>query len=306
MSKEAYYFSHDSNAKTDEKVLELRAEFGWEGYGLYWAIIEYLRDSEGYKYSVKRLSGLALSLGIEKSKLERIIFNFDLFAYDEENFWSERLLRTMQKREELSRKRAEFGAMAKGKQGKNKDKEEHKQGISSAFAEQGKEIKGKEIKGKEIESKENLKEKENTTIPTNDAAEKSATRKKIEVSQDGIEFAEEFRKTLPHTQIVTESDLKNWAITFDELIRIDKRPKDEIYKVVQFARNDSFWKGNFLSANKLRNKDSDGIRYYDRFLTQSKVEYNGKPTKPINSRGVDDLSEYADKWAARLATNRKT
>jgi hypothetical protein len=29
------YFSHDANARHDEKILELRAELGWEGYGTF-------------------------------------------------------------------------------------------------------------------------------------------------------------------------------------------------------------------------------------------------------------------------------
>jgi len=40
MKKEAYYFSLDSNARDDPKILQLRMEMGWEGYGLFWAIIE--------------------------------------------------------------------------------------------------------------------------------------------------------------------------------------------------------------------------------------------------------------------------
>jgi len=36
MKKEAYYFSHDSNARQDEKIIKLRMKLGWEGYGLYW------------------------------------------------------------------------------------------------------------------------------------------------------------------------------------------------------------------------------------------------------------------------------
>jgi len=40
MSKDAYYFSHDANAQDDEKILDLRADYGWEGYGLFWAVIE--------------------------------------------------------------------------------------------------------------------------------------------------------------------------------------------------------------------------------------------------------------------------
>ena len=49
MAKETYYFSHDSNAITDTKILNMRADYGLEGYGLFWAIIEMMRNEESYK-----------------------------------------------------------------------------------------------------------------------------------------------------------------------------------------------------------------------------------------------------------------
>ena len=44
MSKDAYYFTHDSNAKYDPKCALLIDQLGMEGYGIYWMLIEVLRD----------------------------------------------------------------------------------------------------------------------------------------------------------------------------------------------------------------------------------------------------------------------
>lgn len=44
MSKDAYYFTHDSNAKDDPKCALLIDQLGMEGYGIYWMLIEVLRD----------------------------------------------------------------------------------------------------------------------------------------------------------------------------------------------------------------------------------------------------------------------
>jgi len=46
--KNAYYFSHDSNAKDDPKCVLLIEQLGLEGYGIYWILIEILRDQPGY------------------------------------------------------------------------------------------------------------------------------------------------------------------------------------------------------------------------------------------------------------------
>lgn len=60
--KDAFYFPHDSNARNDPKVTELRGKFGWAGYGVYWAIIECLREQSNCKWPSHRgRNGLALA-----------------------------------------------------------------------------------------------------------------------------------------------------------------------------------------------------------------------------------------------------
>ena len=34
------YFPHDSNARNDIKLIKLRSKYGYEGYGVYFALIE--------------------------------------------------------------------------------------------------------------------------------------------------------------------------------------------------------------------------------------------------------------------------
>ncbi len=50
--KTAYYFSHDSNARRDPKILAMRHIFGTEGYGWFWIIIEMMSEQEDYKLSL--------------------------------------------------------------------------------------------------------------------------------------------------------------------------------------------------------------------------------------------------------------
>ena len=40
--KKTSYFSHDSNARNDEKILAVRMKYGAEGYGIYFMILERL------------------------------------------------------------------------------------------------------------------------------------------------------------------------------------------------------------------------------------------------------------------------
>ena len=52
MKKESFYFSHDANAHIDDKILELRSEYNWEGYGIFWVLIEILRSQSDYTYQL--------------------------------------------------------------------------------------------------------------------------------------------------------------------------------------------------------------------------------------------------------------
>lgn len=143
MNKEAYYFSHDSNARNDEKLLAVRMKHGWEGYGLFWAIIEKMRESSDYVLS-KDYNLLAFDLRVSSDKIKSIIEEFGLFELTEsgKGFYSNRLLDSMNKREEITQKRRESGRIG----GLKKNEANAKQVPSKPEARKGKEIKGKESK----------------------------------------------------------------------------------------------------------------------------------------------------------------
>ena len=47
-------------------------------------------------------------------------------------------------------------------------------------------------------------------------------------------------------------DLQNWAKEIDLIIRIDKRPTEQIRRVIDWCQSDDFWQNNILSVKKLR------------------------------------------------------
>lgn len=104
--KEAYYFRHDSNARRDQKIIALRLKHKMEGYGIYWAIIELLRESANYM-CVTDYNIVAFDLHVSASIVKSIIEEFGLFEFtqDGKHFYSERLLRDMQSRDEISENR---------------------------------------------------------------------------------------------------------------------------------------------------------------------------------------------------------
>lgn len=303
--KEAYYFSHDTNARNDEKILCLRADYGITGYGAFWILIEMMFENQDTQLSHKHVKGIAYSLNMEVELLTNIInscVEYGLFVSDGDNFWSESLrtrkgtyINKREKKVEAGLKSAEArrlkalenseqtsnfaeqdsnlaqtnGNYAKAllEQNSNTSDVMFEQNLNSVSTELNSEP-TKSNKLKEIKVKE--KEIFNSSPP------------KSEISEEGKEYANFFKGLLPPTQKVTEADLKNWADTFDKLVRIDKRSRDEVYQVTEWARKDSFWgeQGNFLSACKLRNKSKDGVLYYDMFLQKFKQRSKSNGTSP--------------------------
>jgi len=89
MKKDAFYFPHFSNARTDRKIRRMRKELGIEGYGIYFMLLEVLRDQEEFKYPIEDIDLLAEEFGTSENKVQIVIANYGLFEKDhEENFFS--------------------------------------------------------------------------------------------------------------------------------------------------------------------------------------------------------------------------
>ncbi len=84
----------------------MRLRLGWEGYGLYWAIIEILRDSTDYTGS-KDYNEIAFGLRVSAGLVKKIVEDFGLFTFtaDGKRFYSKRLSKDMDKQARISEKR---------------------------------------------------------------------------------------------------------------------------------------------------------------------------------------------------------
>ena len=108
--KDAYYFPHDSNAKDDPKCVMLIEQLGMEGYGIYWMLVEVLRDQPDYCYPVSLLPALARRYNTTTEKVKTVVGNYSLFTVkDNSVFFSESLTRRMIPLEEKRKKLSEAG-----------------------------------------------------------------------------------------------------------------------------------------------------------------------------------------------------
>lgn len=191
MKKDAYYFSHDCNARKDEKVLTLLAEHGYEGYGLYWSLIEMMFENQDTAISRKLLKGIAYDLRVDITLLQKIIttcYNTNLFQADKDKIWSNSLRRRKAEWEEKKKKRSEAGKLGMAHRwGSNNNVIKKDNGVITPHNNTiTKERKGKEIKENRIDSAPTQKLKTFKHLTENEFY--------YEIEQHAISFPKEMLK----------------------------------------------------------------------------------------------------------------
>ena len=110
MSKDAYYFSHDSNARNDQRLMKVRMKYGMEGHGIFFGIIEILREQKDYTLTFDDIDSISFDLRVDKEKIEDIVENYDLFEIKGHTmFYSKSLMRRMLALDEKRQKLASAG-----------------------------------------------------------------------------------------------------------------------------------------------------------------------------------------------------
>lgn len=87
MKKDAFFFPHDSNANCDPKCMLLIHQLGLEGYGIFWVLIETLREQADYKCPLALIPVLAERFKTSAEKMKTVISSFDLFTIEEDKFF---------------------------------------------------------------------------------------------------------------------------------------------------------------------------------------------------------------------------
>lgn len=100
-----FYFPHDENACGDEKLLAVRANFGWEGIGVFWFILETMSRNDG-RVIEGLIGGLSLGYGIKDEKWLKKLLDFcveiELFKKKDSNYYSERMIENINMRRKFA------------------------------------------------------------------------------------------------------------------------------------------------------------------------------------------------------------
>jgi len=97
----AEYFSHDYDARDDEKIIDLMGEHGWAGYGLFWGLIELLYKNGGKMRT--QYGRIAFALNSHPDSVQDIIENYGLFIIKNGFFSSKSVNERLKKRNAKSK-----------------------------------------------------------------------------------------------------------------------------------------------------------------------------------------------------------
>lgn len=93
ISSKSPYFSHDFYARNDQKIERLIRDMEYEGYGIFWAIVEKLHQEGGsMKYDLDHLSYL---LRIDVEKVKKVVSNYNLFLVNGDLMTSSRVVQNI-------------------------------------------------------------------------------------------------------------------------------------------------------------------------------------------------------------------
>jgi len=131
------YFSHDYNARNDQKIVSLRRNYGVEGVGIYWCLVEIMYECYG-SIHIDKIDDIAFDLRVDKDKISNIL-NGELFKKKGKKYISNSILKRLEQRQEKTDKTRQ--AALKSWESRRKPDADAMHGESDCNA-----IKGKDIK----------------------------------------------------------------------------------------------------------------------------------------------------------------
>lgn len=231
------YFPHDTDAVNDEKIEALRMLYGNDGYAFYFILLERIYRTNDFELDIsdaETLQILCRKIEVTMEKFNSMLeTSLKWGCFDQESYEERGVLTS-----NGIKKRADVVVQ---KRVKMREKyRQDKARVSDAETKEETEAETPQSKEKKSKAKESKKD----------------SRRKYADDSPYIKMAdyllEKIREWKP--DYVFRGSKQTWADEFRKMHEIDKRDKQDIRDVIDWATQDSFWQANILSAKKLREK----------------------------------------------------
>lgn len=262
MAKDAYYFSHDSNARNDDKLIKVRMKYGAEGYGVYFMILERLMESTDYIH-VKDYNTIAFDLRVDSSIVKAIIEDFGLFAFAENSkcFYSESFKRRMQPLDNIREQRRQAGIKSAEKRAKTKnDSTTVERPLPKKPTKESKVKESKENTSKEKLSKEIKKKVVDLGVLELEVKKAEQTKKLDAAKAATLERRKEFYNSLiPYVERYGKEMIRNFFNYWSELNRSSTKMNFELQKTWEVGLRLAKWASNDLKYKSNENPRNSAI-----------------------------------------------
>lgn len=278
------YFSHDSNARNDTKVLQIRMKYGAKGYGIYFMILERLRDDNEYM-SIKDYNVIAFDLREDAAVIKDVVEGLGLFTFTDDGkcFYSESLNKRMVIKDEATKKKSEADKKGASKWWNGNDKTKSKVKNSSAIAEPLKKdssaITSSRVSDSNI-SKESKVNKSNKDSHDSKPATHVYGSDDINLKLANYLLAKirERNSNVYPANSKNQPDMQKWANDIRLMHERDARSYEDIKRIIEWCQQDNFWQNNILSTSKLRKQFSKLI---DKADAPNNFNGNSGSRKPL-------------------------
>jgi len=258
MAKDAFWFKHDSNSRTDVKLVKLRRKSGLEGVGLFWCVVEMLRESENYELDLSCSDDIIYDLRTTESVFESL-FECNLLEKGENTFYSESLKGRMLGMDKVREKRKLAGS--KG----GKAKAIAKKNVANATAV----LKQKSSKALAHPSEESRREEKRVEESKEDIKTTTPKKQACDYSSEFLGFWEFYKKG-------------NKKKAFDQWKKLKPSQVDEIRNKV---------------SDYVKSTDHEGGRYRKNaevYLNPVNEHWNNEIQKPKPKGGQPERDEYKE------------
>lgn len=252
------WFKHDYGARNDEKILELRSEYGWEGYGIFFGLVEFMCETETGCIDTDRIGGLSVGYGVAKDRLLAIIdfcISIDLFYVDDDGLVrNDRVVKHLESMKTFKEA---------GKKGAKKRWNKRSNRGANRGAIEG--VNADKIRLDKIRL-DNTTQKVVDLITDIESIECKHTLLALHIWKDVNDLR-------PNNKTTLNAKVESWSEPIRLMVEQDERTHEEIWALWKKVRADDFWKANILSTAKLRQKfDQLAIKFqsngknYEQFI----------------------------------------
>ena len=182
------YFSHDVFTRENLKIKKLISKHGMQGYGVFWAIVEFLHNNDN-KLKADELGIIAFDLGVDIALVESVVKDFKFFSIRKNVISSQRVARNIKLKKEKSEK-ARKKANKRWTSVSDDAAALPQQCSSNAIKEN--ESKVNESKEKEIKEDESIE---------NESKEKEIKKDEIKTEEIKNQTDENFDNSMPNTEL---------------------------------------------------------------------------------------------------------